>query len=176
MACVERVDGRGVSGDLPVEDRCTTPGFSTGQGWNGLGNMRSSVRQGWDSRPGTGGLRRRGHAGSVPARARTALPIAVAALAVVAALSAGACDRGSSSGADDALTGRVMSKTDQGYCVSADRGETTDCVPLDRAADEAEVVECGRVTDAATPADARLTVVDESACAAGDLGDDAPDR
>lgn len=113
------------------------------------------------------------HAGGVLPGRRTA-PIALTALTVVAALATGACGGGAPD--PDEVTGRVMSKTEQGYCVSPDRGATTHCLPLDRAEDEADVGECVRITDAPTPQDARLTIVDESACAAGDLGDDAPDR
>src|SRR5687767_13515918 len=49
MACAERVDGRGVSGDLPVDERCTTRVFSTGRAWRRWGNMRSRVPRGCDT-------------------------------------------------------------------------------------------------------------------------------
>ena len=102
----------------------------------------------------------------------------LARAALGAALSLGVVSCGGGGGAPDpdAVTGRVMSKTDGAYCVSPDRGATTSCVPLDQADTEAEVGECVRITIAPTPDARRLAPVDEAACAAGDLGDDAPDR
>lgn len=96
------------------------------------------------------------------------------AVCAVVSLGTTACGGDDETGGRGWTAGRVMSKTDRGYCVSPDRGTTTNCVPLDQADDEAEVGECVRITDAPKPADVRLTVVDEAACAAGDLGDEAP--
>lgn len=99
------------------------------------------------------------------------------ALLVVVASGAAACGSGDGEGEGEGGggrgwdTGRVMAKTERGYCVSPDRGATTNCVPLDQADEEAEVGQCVRITDAPTPAEVRLSIVDEAACAAGDLGD-----
>ena len=72
------------------------------------------------------------------------------------------------------ISGRVMSKTeDRGYCVSADRGATQRCVPLAQSDDELEVGQCVTMTNAPTPDAVRLTLADDAACAAGDLGEDA---
>ena len=107
-----------------------------------------------------------------PSRVAVLLAVTLAALAATATA---ACGGGDDADDDDgALTGRVTAKTEQGYCVSPDRGATTSCIPLDQADDEAEVGQCVRITDAPTPDARRLSLADESACAAGDLGDDAP--
>ena len=101
--------------------------------------------------------------------------VVVAVAACLAALGAASCGGGDDdTGGRGWTTGRVMAKTERGYCVSPDRGTTTNCVPLRQADDEAEVGQCVRITDAPKPAEVRLTVVDEAACAAGDLGDPAP--
>ena len=97
--------------------------------------------------------------------------LAVSTIGAVVALVSGACGGGAPR--PDVVTGRVMSKTDR-YCVSPDRGATTTCVALDQADEEAEVGECVRITVAPTPDARRLAPVDEAACAAGDLGDEAP--
>lgn len=93
--------------------------------------------------------------------------LAVTSLGAGLALATAACGGAPD---PDVIHGRVTSKTDQAYCVSPDRGETTTCVPLDQADAEAEVGECVRITVAPTPDARRLAPVDEAACAAGDLG------
>ena len=94
--------------------------------------------------------------------------LAIAALGAALALASASCRDGAPD--PDAIHGRVTSKTDQSYCVSPDRGETTTCVPLGQADADAEVGECVRITIAPTPDARRLAPVDEAACAAGDLG------
>ena len=101
---------------------------------------------------------------------RTPVPVV---LAVVLVLALAGCGGGPPD--PGGLTGRVMAKTeDRGYCVSPDRGETQRCVPLAQADEEVEVGECVRITNGPTPEAHRLAAVDESDCAAGDLGDEAP--
>lgn len=79
-------------------------------------------------------------------------------------------------GPDDVrtVTGRVVSVTDDGYCVSPDRSATDRCV--DRAvvveADGIDVGECATMTleSGSAPSRARIEVVDDAACAESDLG------
>ena len=87
-------------------------------------------------------------------------------------------------GGDDAdddpglITGRVVSLDADlsHYCVSPDRGATKTCVdvPDPRAVQGVDVGECVTTSPDLTSKDAKVEVVDEAACAAGDLGDDAP--
>jgi len=94
----------------------------------------------------------------------------VSLVVLAGALGAAGC------GGDDGpevITGRVMSRTDARYCVSADRGETQTCVDVDdpRAIEGVDVGECVETTADLTSEDSRVEVVPEAACAAGDLGD-----
>lgn len=93
--------------------------------------------------------------GSVPIRR----PAAVVLFALL-----GACGGGDD---DGTVTGRVMSVSDERVCVSPDRGQTQSCLARGGAPDAIEVGQCASVT----PDASKLEVVDEAACAAGDLGD-----
>jgi hypothetical protein len=95
----------------------------------------------------------------------------VSLMVVAGALIAAGCGRGGDG--PDVITGRVMSRTDARYCVSADRGETQTCVDVDdpRAIEGIDVGECVETTADLTSEGGRVEVVDEAACAAGDLGD-----
>ena len=101
--------------------------------------------------------------GSVPIRR----PAAVVLFALL-----GACGGGDD--ADDTVTGRVMSVSDVRVCVSPDRGGTQSCLARGGAPDAIEGVdvgECVETTADLTRDGGRVEVVDEAACAAGDLGD-----
>lgn len=80
---------------------------------------------------------------------------------------------GGGDGDDGVVTGRVMSRTDDRYCVSADRGQTETCVdvPTPAAIEGVDVGECVETTRDLTSEGSRVEVVDEAACAAGDVGD-----
>ena len=95
----------------------------------------------------------------------------VSVVAVAGALVASGC--GGGGGGPEVITGRVMSRTDARYCVSDDRGATETCVDVDdpRAIEGVDVGECVETTTDLTSEDSRVEVVDEAACAAGDLGD-----
>ena len=130
--------------------------------------MRSIVPRGCDGRSVTSG-----HAARMRRR-RTA----IAALLAVA-LAASACGgSGSDDPPPDTVTGRVVSlEADASrYCVSPDRGETETCVdtPDPKAVEGVDVGECVTTSRDLTVAGAKVEVVDEAACAAGDLGDEAP--
>jgi len=94
-------------------------------------------------------------------------------LPVVLLVVAGACGGGGAGDEGDIVTGRVMSLTDDRYCVSADRGETETCVevPEPTAVEGIDVGECVETTRDLTSPGSRVEVVDDAACAAGDLGD-----
>ena len=114
----------------------------------------------------------------MPARPWTARIAALAALAALT-LVTGACGGGDDTGDDDrTVTGRVVSlEADASrYCVSPDRGETQTCVdvPDPKAVEGVDVGECVTTTRDLTSEGAKVQVVDEAACAAGDLGDEAP--
>ena len=85
----------------------------------------------------------------------------------------GACGGTGDGGDADVITGRVMSLREDRYCVTADRGETQTCVdvPDPKAVEGVDVGECVETTRDLTSEGARVQVVDEAACAAGDLGD-----
>jgi hypothetical protein len=86
---------------------------------------------------------------------------------------AGACGGGDGGNADaGVVTGRVMSLSEDRYCVSDDRGATETCVdvPEPRVIEGVDVGECVETTRDLTSEGSRVEVVDESACAAGDLG------
>lgn len=95
----------------------------------------------------------------------------VSVLVVAVALGAPGCGGGEDG--PDVITGRVMSRTDARYCVSDDRGATQTCVEVDdpRAIEGVDVGECVETTADLTREGSRVEVVDEAACAAGDLGD-----
>ena len=148
--------------------------------------MRSRVLRGCDNGPGDEGAVARGHAGAVPARPRSGraprLPrlrpgLAGAALGIVAALGVASCGGGGDP-EPETVTGRVVSlEADASrYCVSPDRGETQTCVdvPDPKAVEGVDVGECVTTSPDLTAEGSKVEVVDESACAAGDLGDDAP--
>ena len=88
----------------------------------------------------------------------------------------GACGGASDDGEAGVVTGRVMARTDERYCVSPDRGETQTCVdvPDPAAIEGVEVGSCVETTADLTSEGSRVEVVDEAACAAGDLGDGTP--
>lgn len=94
-------------------------------------------------------------------------------LVVAGALVAPGCGGGEDG--PEVITGRVMSRTDARYCVSADRGETETCVDVDdpRAIEGVDVGECVETTADLGIGGGRVEVVDEAACAAGDLGDNS---
>ena len=143
--------------------------------------MRSRVPRGCDSRPGVRGqaapMLLGAGAGAVGRRRRWGT-----ALVAAATLATAACGGGGDGGDDDAgtITGRVVSlEADASrYCVSPDRGETQTCVdvPDPKAVEGVDVGECVTTTPDLTSEGAKVEVVDEAACAAGDLGDDAPNR
>ena len=99
------------------------------------------------------------------------------ALLVTAALAASACGSADDDAADT-VTGRVVSlEADASrYCVSPDRGETQTCVdvPDPQAVEGVDVGECVTTSPDLTWEGSSVEVVDDAACAAGDLGDDAP--
>lgn len=91
---------------------------------------------------------------------------------------AGACGRGEGSGRDGrgvsgTVTGRVMSVSADRACVSADRGTTSRCLGFGGSAPApaVEVGQCVTMTPRRSPAASRFEVVDDAACAAGDVGD-----
>lgn len=94
------------------------------------------------------------------------MPIAL--LAVAAGCGGGG---GRGDGGPPEVTGRVVSKTEARYCLTPDRGETTRCVPAGAADGVVEVGQCVTATLPAEGRAARLQVVDDAACAEGDLGD-----
>jgi hypothetical protein len=102
-------------------------------------------------------------------------------LLLAAALATAACGgSGSDDEADaDTVTGRVVSLAADAsrYCVSPDRGETQTCVdvPDPKAVEGVDVGECVTTSRDLTAAGSKIEVVDEAACAAGDLGEDADD-
>ena len=75
----------------------------------------------------------------------------------------------------DVVTGRVTSLAPDAsrYCVSPDRGETETCVdvPEPQAVEGVDVGECVETTKDLTSEGSRVEVVDDAACAAGDVGD-----
>jgi len=103
---------------------------------------------------------------------RPATPIALAlTLALALAVAVGACGDDDPA-ADATVTGRVVSLRDGAYCVSPDRGATETCVsiPDPKAVEGVDVGECVTTSPDLTVAGSRVEVVDEAACAAGDLG------
>jgi hypothetical protein len=110
-------------------------------------------------------------------------PARIVVLAAGVVLALGACGGGGGDGAGsadgDTVTGRVVSlEADASrYCVSPDRGETQTCVdvPDPKAVEGVDVGECVTTSRTLTAEDGKVEVVDEAACAAGDLGDEAPD-
>jgi hypothetical protein len=88
-------------------------------------------------------------------------------LLLVLLLVAGACGDDGGSGEGGAITGRVMSVTPDRYCVSDDRGASQTCEEV-RDPARLEGVEVGACVES-TPAE--VEVVDDAACAAGDVGD-----
>ena len=149
--------------------------------------MRSIVPRGCDRTPVASGqaarMRRRPallcvSVRPVAGRARTARwgP----ALLLTAALAVAACGGSDGDEVDaETVTGRVVSlEADASrYCVSPDRGETETCVdvPDPTAVDGIDVGECVTTSRDLTVEGAKVEVVDEAACAAGDLGEDADD-
>ena len=103
------------------------------------------------------------------------------ALLAAATLAGAACggSTGDDAGDDGLVTGRVVSlEADASrYCVSPDRGETQTCVdvPDPKAVEGVDVGECVTTSPDLTAEGSKVEVVDEAACAAGDLGDDAPE-
>jgi hypothetical protein len=97
---------------------------------------------------------------------RPRLPVLVLALALAAL---GGCGRSE----DGAPTrrGRVMAIRGDMVCISSDRGATAPCTYHDPSDATVEVGECVAVTPGPAPEDARFEVVDDAACAAGDVGD-----
>lgn len=87
-------------------------------------------------------------------------------------VSVAACGSGAADG-PEVVTGRVTSLTAERYCVSPDRGATRTCVdvPDPAAVEGVDVGECVETTADLTSEGSRVEVVDEAACAAGDLGD-----
>ena len=103
----------------------------------------------------------------------------IAALIVAASLAVAACGGSAGDGGDanaDTVTGRVVSlEADASrYCVSPDRGETQTCVdvPEPKAVEGVDVGECVTTSRDLTSEGSLVEVVDEAACAAGDLGDE----
>lgn len=97
--------------------------------------------------------------------------VRLGAVGAAAALLAAACgDEGES---PSTVTGRVVSLTDERYCISPDRGETETCVdvPAGRSVQGIDVGECVTTARNLTSPGARVEVVDERECAGGDLGD-----
>jgi hypothetical protein len=91
--------------------------------------------------------------------------LAVAALVLGLGTSAvAACGGSNSDDGDRTVTGRVMSLEDGRACISPDRGEHRTCAD-GPAPEGTEVGQCAEV------AEGRLVVVDDAACAAGDVGD-----
>ena len=106
-------------------------------------------------------------------RRRCFVPFTVAAVLLAACGSGGNKSDGGTQDGPDVVTGRVMSLTAERYCVSPDRGETETCVdvPDPAAVQGVDVGECVETTADLTSEGSRVEVVDEAACAAGDLGD-----
>jgi hypothetical protein len=104
-------------------------------------------------------------------------PTAVVALAVALALGTAACSGGDGDDEPDTVTGLVMSLTQDRYCVSPDRGETQTCVdiPDPRAVAGVDVGECVTTSRDLTAKGSKVEVVDDAACAAGDLGEPTGD-
>lgn len=80
-----------------------------------------------------------------------------------------ACGRGDAG--PEVWTGRVTSKTERQYCLTPDRGTRFRCVDVDRARGEIEVGQCVEAIFPEAADESSIEVVDEAACAAGDLGD-----
>jgi hypothetical protein len=97
------------------------------------------------------------------------------AVIAVALVTGAACGGGGDGDADDAttVTGRVMSLTEERYCVSPDRGETQTCVdiPDQEAVEGVDVGECVTTSTDLTSEGSGVEVVDDAECAAGDVGD-----
>ena len=100
-------------------------------------------------------------------------PRRIVTLLLVASLATAACGSGGDDDGPTTVTGRVMSIDAQRYCVSPDRGESQTCVtiPDPKAVDGIDVGECVTTTPDLTSEDSLVEVVDEAACAAGDLGE-----
>ena len=143
--------------------------------------MRSRVPRGCDSGAAASGqaapMLLGAGAGAVRTRRRW-----FAALALALALGGAACGRGDDGAGDEPelLTGRVVSLDADArrYCVSPDRGATRTCidVPDPKAVEGVDVGECVTTSPDLTSAGSKVVVVDDAACAAGDLGGDAPDE
>jgi hypothetical protein len=97
----------------------------------------------------------------------------VAAAALLVAACGGGADGGGARNGAGTVTGRVMSVVDGRACASPDRGETQTCVD-GLGDDDLAGVEVGSCVTVDPEAEA-VTVVDEAACAAGDLGDGGGD-
>ena len=89
---------------------------------------------------------------------------------LVPLLALAAC--GGSGDPTEVWTGRVTSKTEAQYCLTPDRGTRFRCVFADGARGEIEVGQCVEASFPEHPRDATIEVVDEAACAAGDLGEE----
>ena len=112
-------------------------------------------------------------------RPRPHRALVVLATATIALSAAAGCgnDLEDAPGADDTVTGRLMSLTDEQYCVSPDRGETETCVdiPDPKAVEGLDVGECVTTTTDLTSEDSFVEVVDDAECAGGDLGEPSDD-
>ncbi|HUP87380.1 MAG TPA: hypothetical protein VM143_17135 [Acidimicrobiales bacterium] len=124
--------------------------------------MRSKLPRGWDRNPvepREPGRRRR-------------LTIVLLAATSAAILAFPACGDGDEEDVPTTVTGRVMSIDAARYCVSPDRGESRMCVviPDPMAVEGVDVGACVTTTSDLTSEGAKVVVVAEAACAAGDLG------
>ena len=116
-----------------------------------------------------------GQAARMPGRSRRSVVVLAAALALCTTAACGGDDGDGDEAAT--VTGRVMSLTDERYCVSPDRGETETCVdiPDPKAVVGIDVGECVMTSPDLTVEGSSVRVVDDAECAAGDLGEPVTD-